>query len=162
MGSTLAGAAGARSGEADEGGVRRLRPSILPKNYLCEFIAGTFGPASSGKGLTRHLEGEENVRRVVTRTNLGVTTAQNLEANSKQKLEEINATRAVKFRHVMEFIVDDVLRSCRRPQDRPHLIREILYLDDSPLAQQIAGQMAETNFLERSGRKAPTFPTVAS
>ena len=28
-----------------------LRPSILPKNYLVEFIAGTFGPAASGQSL---------------------------------------------------------------------------------------------------------------
>jgi len=128
---------------------RRLRPSILPKNYLVEFVAGTFGPASSGKGLTSHLESEENVRRVVSRTNLGVMTAQDLEANSKQKLEEVNATRAIKFKHVMEFIADQVLSSAGRPQDKPHLIREIFSLDDSSLSQQIAMRVAETEFLER-------------
>jgi len=138
-----------RGEEEPSGEPRRLRPSILPKNYLVEFIAGTFGPASSGKGLTRHLESEENVRRVVTRTNLGVMAAQDLEGNSKKKLEEINATRAVKFKHVMEFVTEHVLRSARRPQDRPHVIREIFSLDDSELSQQIAIRMAETSFLER-------------
>ncbi len=126
-----------------------LRPSILPKNYLVEFIAGTFGPASSGHGLMTHLESEENVRRVVTRTNLGVMAAQDLEENSRRKLEQVNDTRSVKFKHTMEFVVDQVLSSVRRPKDKPHVIREIFYFDDSPLAQQIALQMAQTNFLER-------------
>jgi hypothetical protein len=128
---------------------QRLRPSILPKNYLVEFIAGTLGPASSGKGLTSHLESEENVRKVVARTNLRVIAAQDLEATSKQKLEEVNATRAIKFKHVMEFIADHVLSSTGRPQDVPHVIREVFYLDDSPLSQQIAMRVAETRFLER-------------
>ena len=71
------------------------RPSLLPKNYLVEFIAGTFGPASSGQGLTDHLESEQNVRRVANRTNLGVMAAQTLEETSKRKLEEVHVTRAV-------------------------------------------------------------------
>jgi hypothetical protein len=135
-----------------------LRPSILPKNYLVEFIAGTFGPASSGKGLTTHLETEENLRRVVTRTNLGVMTAQDLEATSQRKLEEVNATRAVKFKHVIEFVSDHLQRSARRTQDRPHVIREIFYLDDSPLAQHIARRMADTRFLERLASKSAAIP----
>ena len=126
-----------------------LRPSILPKNYLVEFIAGTFGPASSGRGLTSHLESEENVRKVVTRTNFRVMAAQDLEGSSKRKIEEVHHTRAIKFKHTMEFIADNVLNSVKRSQDRPHVIREVFYLDDSPLAQQIADRVAETHFLER-------------
>ena len=34
----------------DQGDPAPSRPSILPKNYLLEFVAGTFGPASSGRG----------------------------------------------------------------------------------------------------------------
>ena len=142
-----------RAGEPEH-----LRPSILPKNYLVEFIAGTFGPASSGRGLTTHLESEENVRRVVARTNLSVMAAQDLEETSKKKLEEVNATRAVKFKHVMEFIADHVLSSARRPEDRSHVIRELFYLDDSQLAQQIAMRMAATNFLERLAEEGADIP----
>lgn len=135
-----------------EGGDEPLRPSILPKNYLVEFIAGTFGPASSGRGLTDHLESEQNVRKVVNRTNLGVMTAQDLEENSRRKLEEVHITRAVKFKHAIERIVDHLASSARRDRDRPHLIREVFYLDDSVVAQQIALRMAETRFLERLAR----------
>lgn len=125
------------------------RPSILPKNYLVEFIAGTFGPASSGQGLMDHFESEERVRRVVTRTNLGVMAAQDLEDSSRRKLEEIQVTRAVKFKHAIEQIVDSIDRSARRQQDRPHVIRELFAFDESTMAHQIAMQMAETRFLER-------------
>ncbi len=135
-----------------------LRPSILPKNYLVEFIAGTFGPASSGKGLTRHFESAEHVRRVVTRTNLGVMTAQDLEDSSRRKLDEINATRAAKFRHTMEFIADYVLASTRHRSDMPGVIREMFYFDDSPLAQQIAVRMAETHFIERLAKEGAGMP----
>ena len=135
-----------------------LRPSILPKNYLVEFIAGTFGPASSGRGLTDHLESEQNVRRVANRTNLGVMAAQDLEENSRRKLEEVSVTRAVKFKHAIEQIADHLASSARRPQDRPHVIREIFYLDDSAFAQQIAVRMAETRFLERLAAESAAIP----
>jgi hypothetical protein len=138
-----------------------LRPSILPKNYLTEFIAGTFGPASSGRGLTGHLESEENVRKVVTRTNLGVMAAQDLEENSRRKLEEVHVTRAVKFKHAIELILDHVESSARRDQDRPHVIREALCLDDSAVAQQIAVKMAETRFLERLAKEGAAIPEGA-
>ena len=68
---------------------RPLRPSILPKNYLVEFIAGTFGPASTGRNLTDHLESEQNVRKVVTRSNLSVMAAQDLEESARRKLEAV-------------------------------------------------------------------------
>jgi hypothetical protein len=135
-----------------------LRPSILPKNYLVEFIAGTFGPASSGRGLTEHLQSEQNVRKVVTRTNLRVMTAQDLEETSRRKLEEVGVTRAVKFKHAIEHIVDHVSSSARRPQDKPHVIREVFYLDDSPFAQRIAVRMAESGFLERLRDESETIP----
>jgi len=135
-----------------------LRPSILPKNYLVEFIAGTFGPASSGRGLTDHLESEQNVRRVVNRTNLGVMAAQNLEESSKRKLEEVHVTRAVKFKHTIGQVVDYLTDSARRDQDRPHVIREIFYLDDSAVAQRIAVRMAETRFLERLAVEGAAIP----
>jgi hypothetical protein len=135
-----------------------LRPSILPKNYLVEFIAGTFGPASSGRGLTDHLESEQKVRRVVNRTNLGVMAAQDLEESSRRKLEEVHVTRAVKFKHAIEQIVDYLARSARRDQDRPHVIREIFYLDDSAVAQRIAVRMAETRFLERLAVGSAAIP----
>jgi len=135
-----------------------LRPSILPKNYLVEFIAGTFGPASTGRGLIDHLEGEHNVRRVVTRTNVGVMAAQDLEESSRRKLEEVNVTRAIKFKHAIELILDHIDASARRPQDRPHVIREVFYLDDSPVAQQIAVRMAEGRFLERLAAEAAKIP----
>jgi hypothetical protein len=134
-----------------------IRPSILPKNYLVEFIAGTFGPAASGQGLTEHLESEQNVRRVVNRTNLGVMTAQNLEENSRRKLEEVHVTRAVKFKHAIAQIAD-YLGSAARDQDRPHVIREIFFLDDSEVAQRIAVRMAETRFLERLALKGTEIP----
>ncbi len=126
-----------------------LRPSILPKNYLVEFIAGTFGPASSGRGLSEHLESAENVRRVVTRTNLGVMAAQDLEENSRRKLEEVHLTRAVKFKHTIERIVDHIASSAGRDEQRPHVIREALFLDDSAVAQELAVRLAETRFFER-------------
>jgi hypothetical protein len=135
-----------------------LRPSILPKNYLAEFIAGTFGPASSGRGLTDHLQSEQHVRRVVNRTNLGVMAAQNLEENSRRKLEEVHVTRAVKFKHAIGDIVDYLKVSARRDQDRPHVIREIFYLDDSAVAQQIALRVAATRFLERLGVESAAIP----
>jgi len=135
-----------------------LRPSILPKNYLAEFIAGTFGPASSGRGLTSHLQSEQNVRRVVTRTNLGVMAAQDLEENSRRKLEDVHVTRAVKFKHAALLILDHVESSARRDQDRPHVIREALFLDDSAVAQQIASRMAETRFLERLAKEGAAIP----
>lgn len=130
-----------------------LRPSILPKNYLAEFIAGTFGPASSGRGLTDHLESEQSVRKVVTRTNVRVMAAQDLEESSRRKLGEVQVTRAVKFKHVIEPLVDHLASSARREQDRSHVIRELFCLDDSALAQQIALRMAETRFLERLARE---------
>jgi hypothetical protein len=135
-----------------------LRPSILPKNYLVEFIAGTFGPASTGRGLTDHLESEQKVRRVANRTNLGVMAAQDLEENSRRKLEEVHVTRAVKFKHAIEQIVDYLGSAARRDQDRPHVIREIFYLDDSAVAQQIAVRMAETRFLERLAAEGAAIP----
>ena len=135
-----------------------LRPSILPKNYLVEFIAGTFGPASSGRGLTDHLESEQNVRRVVTRTNVGVMAARDLEENSRRKLEEVHVTRAVKFKHAIEQVVDHLESSARRERDRPHVIRELFSLDDSTVAQQIAVGMAETRFLERLAREGAAIP----
>ncbi|MDH3735189.1 MAG: hypothetical protein OEU54_16790 [Gemmatimonadota bacterium] len=135
-----------------------LRPSILPKNYLVEFIAGTFGPASSGRGLTDHLESEQNVRRVVNRTNLGVMAAQNLEENSRRKLEEVHVTRAVKFKHTIAQVVEYLTDSARRDQDRPHVIREIFYLDDSAVAQRIAVRMAETHFIERLAEASGAIP----
>jgi hypothetical protein len=135
-----------------------LRPSILPKNYLVEFIAGTFGPASSGRGLADHLESEQNVRRVVNRTNLGVMAAQDLEESSRRKLEEVHVTRAVKFKHAIEQIVDYLASSARRDPDRPHVIREIFYLDDSAFAQRIAVRMAETRFLERLAAEGAAIP----
>lgn len=127
----------------------RTRPSILPKNFLVEFIAGTFGPASSGKGLTDHLVGEERLRRVVTRTNIGVMTAQDLEENSRRKLEEIQVTRAVKFKHTIEQIVDTIDQAATRDSDRHHVIRELFALDESNVGEQLAKQMAESRFLER-------------
>ncbi len=126
-----------------------LRPSILPKNYLVEFIAGTFGPASSGRGLTDHLESEQRVSRIVNRTNLGVMAAQDLEENSRRKLEEVHLTRAIKFKHAIDRIVDHVDSSARRKQDRPHVIRELFALDDSQVAQTVAMRMAESRYLER-------------
>ncbi len=134
------------------------RPSILPKNYLVEFIAGTFGPASSGQGLTDHFESEQKVRRVANRTNLGVMLGQDLEENSRRKLEEIQVTRAVKFKHVIAQIVDHLASSARRDRDRPHVIREIFYLDDSVVAQQIAVRMAETRFIERLAVEGAAMP----
>ncbi len=134
------------------------RPSILPKNYLVEFIAGTFGPASTGQGLTDHLESEQKVRRVANRTNLGVMTAQDLEENSRRKLEEVHVTRAVKFKHAIEQLVDHLASSARRDQDRPHVIREIFYFDDSATAQQVAVRMAETRFLERLAEEGAAIP----
>ncbi len=144
-----------REGVADE---QPLRPSILPKNYLVEFIAGTFGPASSGRGLTDHLESEHRVRRIVSRTNVGVMAAQDLEESSRRKLEEVQVTRAVKFKHEIERIVDRLASSARREPARPHVIREIFYLDDSTVAQQIAVRMAETHFLERLARESAAIP----
>jgi hypothetical protein len=138
-----------------------LRPSILPKNYLIEFIAGTFGPASSGRGLADHLESEQNVRRVVNRTNLGVMAAQDLEKNSRRKLEEVHVTRAVKFKHAIEQILDHLTSSTQRDQDRPHVIRELFYLDDSAVAQRIAVRMAETRFLERLAEESQAIPEAA-
>jgi len=135
-----------------------LRPSILPKNFLVEFIAGTFGPASSGRGLTDHLESEQNVRKVVNRTNIGVMAAQDLEENSRRKLEEIQVTRAIKFKHAIDSIIDHLVSSVRREQDRPHVIREIFSLDDSPVAQQIADRMSKTRFLERLARESEAIP----
>ena len=135
-----------------------LRPSILPKNYLMEFIAGTFGPASSGRGLTAHLESEQNVRRVVTRTNMSVMAAQDLEVSSKRKLEEMQVTRALKFKHAIKLLMDHLTSSARREQDRPHVIREALSLDDSAVSQQIAQRMAETRFIERLAREGAGIP----
>ena len=146
-----AGLLGRREGASRD---EPLRPSILPKNYLVEFIAGTFGPASSGRGLTDHLENEQNVRRVVTRTNLGVMAAQDLEESARRKLEEVHVTRAVKFKHAIELISDHLASSARRVQDRPHVIREIFYLEDSVVGQQIAVRMAESRFLERLARES--------
>ncbi len=145
-----------RQGRESDAG--RLRPSILPKNYLAEFIAGTFGPASSGRGLTEHLESEQNLRRVVTRTNLGVMTAQDLEENSRSKLEDLQLTRAVKFKHAIGMIVDHLASSARRERDRPHVIRELFYLDDSAVSQQIAVRTAETRFLERLADEGAAIP----
>jgi len=125
------------------------RPSILPKNYLVEFIAGTFGPASSGRGLMNHLETEEEVRRVVTRTNLGIMTAQDLEASAQRKLEEVQLTRAIKFKHAIEDIVDHIDSSANRDADRPHVIRQLFALDDGELGHEIASRMAKRRFLER-------------
>jgi hypothetical protein len=130
----------------------------LPKNYLVEFIAGTFGPASSGRGLTAHLESEHNVRKVVTRTNLGVITAQDLEETSRRKLQEVGATRAVKFKHAIAFVDDHLRRSASRPQDEPEVLRDLFYLDDSSIAQQIATRMAETRFVERLMRASEAIP----
>ncbi|MCP5067037.1 MAG: hypothetical protein GY946_10770 [bacterium] len=143
-----------QNGPQNARGAGPLRPSILPKNYLAEFIAGTFGPASTGRGLTDHLESEQNVRRVANRVNLGVMAAQDLEENSRRKLEEIHVTRAVKFKHAIQQVVDYLASSARRDQDRPHIIREIFYLDDSALAQHIAVRMAETRFIERLAAEA--------
>ena len=134
------------------------RPSILPKNYLVEFVAGTFGPASSGRGLMGHLQSEERVRRIVTRTNLGIMAAQDLEESSRRKLEDVQVTRAVKFKHMIARVVDHLERSVRREQDRPHVIREIFSLDDSTLAQQIAKAMAEARFLERLSEASEAIP----
>ena len=133
------------------------RPSILPRNYLVEFIAGTFGPASSGLALTDHLESQEQVRRITTRTNVGVMAAQDLEESSSRKLEEVHVTRAVKFKHSIEQLVE-IESGVRRESERPHVIREAFSLDDSPAAHQIATRMAETRFLERLARKASTLP----
>ena len=133
---------------------RPLRPSILPKNYLVEFIAGTFGPAASGRALTEHLESEENVRKVVTRPNPGVMAAQDLEVSSARKLREVQETRAIKFKHAIEQVADHLSSSTRRPAERPHVIREIFYLDDSALAQHIAARIAETRFIERLAQAA--------
>ena len=146
----------ADAAEAAEG--QLLRPSILPKNFLVEFIAGTFGPASSGKGLTEHFESEENVRKVVTRTNIGVMTAQDLEWSARRKLAEVNETRAIKFKHAIEFIEEHLESSTSREADRPHVIRELLYLDDSPLAHHIAKRMAETRFIERLAEESIRIP----
>jgi len=134
------------------------RPSILPSSYLVEFIAGTFGPASSGLGLTEHLQSEQQVRRVVTRTNVGVMAAQDLEENARRKLEEVHVTRAVKCKHTIEGIVEHVASSARREGDRPHVIREAFSFDDSPVAQQIAVGMAESRFLERLARASSGIP----
>ncbi len=138
-----------------------LRPSILPMNHLAEFIAGTFGPASSGLNLTEHLESEHNVRRVVTRLNPGVMAAQDLEQSSRRKLEAVQVTRAVKAKHAIERIVDHLSGSARRPQDRPHVIRELFYLDDSAVAQRIAVGMSESRFLERLARDSASIPEGA-
>ena len=135
-----------------------MRPSILPKNYLVEFIAGTFGPASSGRGLTDHLESAQSVRRVANRTNLGVMAAQDLEENSRRKLEEVNLTRAVKFKHAIAQLAEYVTLSARRERDRPHVIREAFSLDDSPTAQHIASKMAESRFLERLAEAGSEIP----
>ncbi|GEM_PF-6103868 len=148
-------------GTRDEAPVPDLppsRPSILPKNYLVEFVAGTFGPASSGRGLMDHLESEENVRRVVTRTNVGIMAAQDLEENSRRKLEDVQVTRAVKFKHTIGRVVDHLESSVSRPEDRPHVVREIFSLDDSPLAQEIALGIAESRFLERLAEEADAIP----
>ena len=150
-----------KNGRETSGDAEPLRPSILPKNYLVEFIAGTFGPASSGRGLTDHLESEQNVRRVANRTNLGVMAAQDLEKNSRRKLEEVHVTRAVKFKHAIEQILDYLSSATQRDPDRPHLIREIFYLDDSALAQRIAVRMAETRFLERLAEESAAIPEAA-
>ncbi|MBW2448616.1 MAG: hypothetical protein JRG83_22245, partial [Deltaproteobacteria bacterium] len=135
-----------------------VRPSILPKNYLVEFIAGTFGPASSGRGLTDHLESEQKIRRVATRTNLGVMAAQDLEESSRRKLEEVHVTRAVKFKHEIGRVIDYLRSGARRDPDRPHLIREIFCLDDSAVAQQIALRMAQSHFLERLAEESAAIP----
>ena len=135
-----------------------LRPSILPKHYLVEFIAGTFGPASTGRGLQDHLESQERLRRVVSRTNLGVMAAQDLEDSSQRKLEEVQVTRAIKFKHVIDQIVDYLDSAAGRPQDRPHIIRELFSLDDSELAQHIAVEMSQTRFLERLESESRCIP----
>ncbi len=134
------------------------RPSILPKNYLVEFVAGTFGPSSSGRGLMGHLESEEQLRRVVTRTNLGIMAAQDLEENSRRKLEDVQVTRAVKFKHTITRVVDHLESSARRTKDRPHVVREIFSLDESTLAQQIAKAIAEARFLERLAEASEAIP----
>ncbi|MDJ0851737.1 MAG: hypothetical protein QNK04_25450, partial [Myxococcota bacterium] len=149
------GGIGRREGPADD---EPLRPSILPKNYLVEFIAGTFGPASSGRGLTDHLESEERVRKIVSRTNVGVMAAQDLEESARRKLEEVHVTRAVKFKHAIGRIVDYLASSARREKDRPHVIREIFSLDDSRVAQQIAVGMARSHFLERLAKESAAIP----
>ena len=136
------------------------RPSILPKNYLLEFVAGTFGPASSGRGLMDHLENEENVRRIVTRTNVGIMAAQDLEENSRRKLEDVQLTRAVKFKHTIERVVDHLESSVKRIEDRPHVIRELFSLDESPLAEAIATRISETHFLERLSDEAEDVPEM--
>ena len=136
------------------------RPSILPKNYLLEFVAGTFGPASSGRGLMDHLENEENVRRIVTRTNVGIMAAQDLEENSRRKLEDVQLTRAVKFKHTIERVVDHLESSINRIEDRPYVIREIFSLDESPLAEAIATRISETHFLERLADEAEDVPEM--
>lgn len=136
------------------------RPSILPKNYLLEFVAGTFGPASSGRGLMNHLENEEHVRRIVTRTNIGIMAAQDLEENSRRKLEDVQVTRAVKCKHTIRRVVDHLERSVRRREDRPHVVREIFSLDESPFADRIATQIAESHFLERLADEAARIPEM--
>ena len=148
-------------GQSDREGPRDAepsRPSILPKNYLVEFIAGTFGPASSGRGLTGHLESEEKVRRIDNRINLGVMAARDLEESARRKLEEIHVTRAVEFKHSIAAISDHLESSVRRDRDRPHVIREIFCLDDSAVAQHIALRMAESRFLERLATEGATIP----
>lgn len=144
----------------EEPGSVPSRPSILPKNYLLEFVAGTFGPASSGRGLMNHLENEENVRRIVTRTNLGIMAAQDLEENSRRKLEDVQVTRAVKCKHTIQRVVDHLERSVSRIEDRPHVVREIFSLDESPLADRIATEISESHFLERLADEAAAIPEM--
>lgn len=144
--------------EEDEEEASPSRPSILPKNFLVEFVAGTFGPSSSGRGLMGHLEGEERLRRVVTRTNVGIMAAQDLEENSLRKLEDVQVTRAVKFKHAIALAIDHLETSARRDQDRPYVIREIFGLDESPLAQEIAGWIADSRFLERLAEASEAIP----
>ncbi|MEM9173758.1 MAG: hypothetical protein AAGC67_00860 [Myxococcota bacterium] len=146
--------------EADDRSAAPSRPSILPKNYLLEFVAGTFGPASSGRGLMDHLESEENVRRIVTRTNLGIMAAQDLEENSRRKLEDVQVTRAVKCKHTIQRVVDHLERSVNRVEDRPHVIRELFSLDDSNLGQRIASALSESHFLERLADEVALIPEM--
>lgn len=146
--------------EEDQGEPAPSRPSILPKNYLLEFVAGTFGPASSGRGLMDHLENEENVRRIVTRTNVGIMVAQDLEENSRRKLEDVQVTRAVKCKHTIQKVVDHLESSVNRVEDRPHVIREIFCLDDSELGQRLATEISESHFLERLADEASELPEM--
>ena len=146
--------------EEERGEPPPSRPSILPKNFLLEFVAGTFGPASSGRGLMDHLENEENVRRIVTRTNLGIMAAQDLEENSRRKLEDVQVTRAVKCKHTIQKVVDHLEVSVNRVEDRPHVIREIFNLDDSNLGVRIATEISESHFLERLADEAAEIPEM--